>query len=232
MCNAVRPSRSMLFTSNPSLRRSSTPLASPWHAMNRSRMVASRFSGKPSSPATGLRRLGSSDDCRPKANRLALPSLGSSEACRRRLNLLFDSDPSESCRETPRFSFATTSIPARLTLRNRIKTQSLRLGSIPETGSSNWKADFAEKRERQEETLRIFGTEEEKNGILPEKNSNPYPAGVDFIPPQGELVVVGEARVTGSEGSSATRVMWDPPNRRCVLQLVNGKRRGFSRCVP
>lgn len=126
MCKAVRPSRSMLFTSTPSLRRSSTPLASPWHAMKRSCMVVSRFSGTPTcSPFTGLRRLGSSDDCRPKANRLALASLGSSEAWRPKLNLLFDSDLRENCRDTPRFSAATTSISASIRAPDPVKTQSL-----------------------------------------------------------------------------------------------------------
>ena len=114
MWSAVRPSRSMLLTSMPSLRRSSTPFTSPLHAMNSSCIVESRFSGTVSSPASpaaasganGLLRIGSSDDCLPKLN-LRLFRLGSSDACRVNCLLRFRrTDPDENCRDMPRFSCA------------------------------------------------------------------------------------------------------------------------------
>lgn len=116
MCSAVLPSKSMLLTSIPSLSRSSTPFASPLHAMNRSCIVASRFSGTDSSnPAAswlGLRRIGSRDDCLPKLN-LGLFLLGSSDDCL--VNCLLSvlrSAPVENCRDIPLLNCAAMlSIP-------------------------------------------------------------------------------------------------------------------------
>lgn len=108
MWRAVRPSRSMLFTSMPSSSKSSTSLASPLLAMNRSCIVESRFSGTVSSSATCCRRVGSSDDCRPKLKRIPLDS---SDDCRRKPNFpLFAADPSDSCREIERFNWPAISI--------------------------------------------------------------------------------------------------------------------------
>ena len=113
ICNAVRPSKSMLFTSIPSsFNKSSTPLASPLHAMNSSCIVASKFSGtvssvlspSPLSLSPPPRRIGSSDDCRPKLNRW-LFRRGSSEACRVNCRLsVLRSEPVENCRDIPRFN--------------------------------------------------------------------------------------------------------------------------------
>jgi len=108
MWRAVRPSRSILLTSMPSLSKSSTPLTSPRHAMKSSCMVESRFSGTVSSAwsCSGLLRIGSNDDCRPKLNRW-LFRRGSSEAWRVNCRLrVFRSDPDDNCREMPRFSCA------------------------------------------------------------------------------------------------------------------------------
>lgn len=106
ICNAVRPSRSMLLTSIPSLSKSSTPLTSPLQAINNNCIVESRFSGTVNSSCTGLRRIGSNDDCLPKLN-LMLFLLGSNDDC---LDIclvkLRRNDPVENCRDIPRFNCA------------------------------------------------------------------------------------------------------------------------------
>ena len=110
ICRAVRPSKSMLFTSVPSFNKSSTPFTSPLHAINSICMVESRFSGTDSSSFTGLRRIGSSDDCLPRLN-LRLVLRGSSDDCRENCRLrVLSSDPVENWREMPRFSWAAISI--------------------------------------------------------------------------------------------------------------------------
>jgi len=110
MWRAVRPSRSMLFTSIPSLSSSSTPLTSPLLAIKRSCIVESRFSGTDICGSqlrdSGLRLIGSSEDWRPKLN-LMLLRRGSREFwrvnCRLNVRLI---DPVENCLDIPRFNCA------------------------------------------------------------------------------------------------------------------------------
>lgn len=111
MWSAVRPSRSMLLTSIPSSISSSTPLTSPLLAMKRSCIVESRLSGtamcgSSSLLESGLLRIGSREDWRPKLN-LMLVRRGSSDDwrvnCRLNVRRI---DPVENCLEIPRFSCA------------------------------------------------------------------------------------------------------------------------------
>ncbi|GKV04400.1 hypothetical protein SLEP1_g16558 [Rubroshorea leprosula] len=70
-------------------------------------MVKSRFSGIVSLSCTGLRLMGSNEDCLPKLNRW-LFLRGSSDVCRVNWRLKVRMiDPVENCREMPRLSCAT-----------------------------------------------------------------------------------------------------------------------------
>ena len=86
-----------------SKRRSRTPSVSPLHALNKSCIVASRFSG---TPATCCRLLiGSIDDCLPKLNlRLLHLRRCSREDCRDNCRLRDRSDPVDNCHDIPLFS--------------------------------------------------------------------------------------------------------------------------------
>lgn len=91
----------------PSFSKSSTPFTSPLQAMNSNCIVESRFSGTVRSLSwLGLRRIGSSDDWRPKLN-LRLLRLGSKDDCRVNCRLRFLlREPVENWREMPCFNCA------------------------------------------------------------------------------------------------------------------------------